>query len=114
MNIISYNTIGCGSLIKRKKLAHLIRKDDFDVCFLQETKVKVVDDILVYVVWGNKEVEWSYKDASERRGIYSSCGRNLSLTFSLVLWLKASLVSKWVGNEGFIILLMSIILTKFV
>lgn len=34
MNILSYNIRGCGSLIKRKRLTHLIRREDFDVCFI--------------------------------------------------------------------------------
>lgn len=47
MNILSYNIIRCGSSLKRKSLVQLIRKEDFDVCFIQETKAKVIDENLV-------------------------------------------------------------------
>lgn len=47
MNILSYNIKGCGSFSKKKRLAQLVRRKDFDVCFIQKTKLKEVDENLV-------------------------------------------------------------------
>lgn len=68
MNILSYNIIGCGSSLKRKSLAQLIRKEDFDVCFIQKVKDKVIYENIVVSMWGNKKVEWSFKGVNGRSG----------------------------------------------
>lgn len=59
MNILSYNIRGCGSFLKRKRLVNLIRKEDFDMCLIQETEAKVIDDNLVVALQGNKDVKCS-------------------------------------------------------
>ncbi|CAK8542070.1 unnamed protein product [Lathyrus sativus] len=60
MNIISINIIGCGSIVKRKRLTCLIQSCNVDICFIQETKLEFMDDYLASSsIWGNSEVEWS-------------------------------------------------------
>lgn len=54
----------------------MIRIDEFDVCFLKETKMKVVDNNLVFSLVGNKEMERFYRDAN---------GRSVGL---LIMWKK--------------------------
>lgn len=61
MNITSYNFRGCGSPLKRKRIQKFILKGKEDMFFLQETKLKVINDELVERLWGNLEVDWSAK-----------------------------------------------------
>lgn len=51
MNAISYNLRGCGCHIKRKCFSKLIRKEKFDFCLIQETKVKRLEEKLVFELW---------------------------------------------------------------
>lgn len=44
MNILPFNIRGGGSLIKRKRVSYLISSGNFNVCFLQETKLSSFDD----------------------------------------------------------------------
>ncbi|WJX29981.1 hypothetical protein P8452_18568 [Trifolium repens] len=46
----------------------LIRKGEFDVCFLQETKIATVEDFMIHGIWGNKEVGWVIQEAVGRSG----------------------------------------------
>jgi hypothetical protein len=45
-----------GGSAKRKRLGLVIQKGDFDVCFLQETKIADVEDYMIHGLWGHKEV----------------------------------------------------------
>ncbi|XP_058751345.1 uncharacterized protein LOC131624421 [Vicia villosa] len=68
MNILTYNIRGSGCPIKRKRLGALIRKDSFDLCLLQETKVESFTDIVVYEMWGGTDVEWTFRPSRGRSG----------------------------------------------
>lgn len=37
---ISFNLKGLGSLLKRKEILKLVRKENFDFLFIQETKIR--------------------------------------------------------------------------
>ncbi|XP_058741630.1 uncharacterized protein LOC131614017 [Vicia villosa] len=63
MIVVSYNIRGGGSRIKRKRVGFLIQKEDTDVCFIQESKLKEVDIGVVKELWGKDNVEWSSSDA---------------------------------------------------
>jgi hypothetical protein len=49
-------------------LSALIRKGEFDVCFLQETKKASFEDHMIHGVWGHKEVRWVVKEAEGLSG----------------------------------------------
>lgn len=94
MNILSYNIIGYGSSLKRKSLVQLIKKEDFDVCFIQETKAKVIDENLVVSMWGNKDVEWSFKGGNGRSGGLLIMWKKRLFNIFLALLLRVLLASK--------------------
>lgn len=64
MNIVSLNIRegGGGSKLKRKRINFIIHSRKFDICFLQETKIKDFDGICALDLWGNKDVEWTSSD----------------------------------------------------
>lgn len=68
MNISFHNIRGYGSLANKKHITQLIRREDFNVCFIQETKLKEVDENFVFALWGNKDMDWSFKGANGRSG----------------------------------------------
>lgn len=48
MNILSLNISGLGSILKRKVVSGLIRKEGFDFCLIQETKSFTVSDKFIF------------------------------------------------------------------
>lgn len=56
MNVISFNIRRSGNPTKRKAIRNLILYRKVDVCFLQETKVKIMEDFIVNSFWGSNEV----------------------------------------------------------
>ncbi|CAK8541086.1 unnamed protein product [Lathyrus sativus] len=62
MNILSINIRGGGSIVKRKRLAHLIQSGKVDIFFVQETKLSGVDLKMTVSLWGgggDDSVEWN-------------------------------------------------------
>lgn len=39
-----------------------------DICLLQETKLQNMEDLAIYFLWGNKEVNWMTKRALGKFG----------------------------------------------
>jgi hypothetical protein len=60
MSIISWNVRGLGNPLKRKKIKVEVRQREPDVLMLQETKVEVVDGLLIRSVWDSRHKDWSY------------------------------------------------------
>ncbi|KAI5437886.1 hypothetical protein KIW84_023851 [Lathyrus oleraceus] len=57
------NIIGGGSIIKRKGVSYLVQSGTFEICLLQETKIKNFDYNFACEFLGNMEVEWSSCDS---------------------------------------------------
>ncbi|XP_058767708.1 uncharacterized protein LOC131641427 [Vicia villosa] len=62
MIIVSYNIRGGGSRLKRKRIGYMIQKEGVDVCFIQESKLRMVEVGVVKEFWGNDSVEWYSMD----------------------------------------------------
>ncbi|XP_058776661.1 uncharacterized protein LOC131650982 [Vicia villosa] len=58
MNLLSYNIRG-GMSSKRKRVSYLIKSNNIDVCFIQETKLSGFNDYLAGAFWGSSDVEWT-------------------------------------------------------
>ncbi|GLT31257.1 hypothetical protein SLA2020_342010 [Shorea laevis] len=63
MKLISFNVRGLGSMLKRKEVGKLVREEQPDFLFLQETKLEKVDDDLGRTVWNSGEVGWVMKES---------------------------------------------------
>jgi exonuclease III len=63
-----------------------IRKGEFDVCFLQETKKVAYEDYTLHGLWGHKEVGWVAQEAVGRSGgmliMWNNSSLKLLSTFS--------------------------------
>lgn len=68
MNIFSLNIRGGGSRVKRRIIGNIVKKGKANICFLQETKIYVLDDLLTASFWDIKYVEWSANGASRTAG----------------------------------------------
>lgn len=68
MNILSFNIREEGSILKRKRVSHLIRAGNFEFRFLQETKSSNFNDSLASAFWGNQDVDWSAKHSMRALG----------------------------------------------
>ncbi|XP_058727061.1 uncharacterized protein LOC131598480 [Vicia villosa] len=91
MNIVSYNIRGVGSPLKRKLLSSLIRKESFDFCLLQETKLTHCSDRIIFELWGGTDVEWYFK---------ASVGNSGGL---IILWKKGVFYPHFsFEGEGFV------------
>lgn len=68
MNILSYNINESGSSIKRNCFSQLIRRESFDVCMIQEIKVRSLKEEFVGSLLGGKDVEWTSKRVIGKSG----------------------------------------------
>lgn len=59
MNVLSYNIIGGGNVVKRKRVSHLIQSCKVGICFIRETKLVSLNPNLYASLWRSLEVEWS-------------------------------------------------------
>ncbi|GLU05148.1 hypothetical protein SLE2022_222640 [Rubroshorea leprosula] len=58
MKVISFNVRGLGSMLKRKEIAKLVRKERPDFLFIQETKLEEVDVALCKMLWNSDDFDW--------------------------------------------------------
>ena len=58
MKILSWNVRGLGSRAKRKRVKDTISKATPDVVLLQETKLEILDDLVVRDVWESRFKGW--------------------------------------------------------
>ncbi|CAK8578050.1 unnamed protein product [Lathyrus sativus] len=70
MNIVSYNVRGCCSSLKRRRNSQTLQRGNADICLIQESKVKNMENGLACSIWKNSDVEWSALNSNGRsRGI---------------------------------------------
>lgn len=65
--ILSWNVRGLNDLCKHLCVKNLLRKCKVDVVCFQETKLKIIDKIIIRSLWGCSYVRWvslAYKGAS--------------------------------------------------
>jgi len=73
MKIITYNVRGLGGFEKRSEVKRLVSdKKPFVLC-LQETKLSVVDDMLVKDIWGNSAMSYSFQPSNGASGGLLTC-----------------------------------------
>lgn len=63
MLVYSINIRGGGNKAKRKRIGTNIQKGGVDVSFMQETKLKGLEEEVVKELWGAENVDWLYTDA---------------------------------------------------
>lgn len=59
MIIVSYNIIGGGSLVKKRRIWHTLLSSKADVCLIQESKFIDVDSSKIRSLWYNNGISWS-------------------------------------------------------
>jgi mannosylglycoprotein endo-beta-mannosidase len=91
MIVCSFNIRGLGSRVKRRKICDLIIKEKIDFLALQETKMEVIPDALVFGLWGSSDCGWSYLPAVGNSGGILSIWNKV----------KASLIFTFIG-DGFV------------
>ena len=64
LRIISWNVRGLNARAKRRRVSNSLRMWKGDVVCLQETKLEIVDPVVVRSLWGSPFVDWAYQ-ASE-------------------------------------------------
>jgi len=52
MKIITYNVKGLGSWEKRKDVLKMVKQQRHMVMYIQETKLKIIDNYICAVIWG--------------------------------------------------------------
>jgi|UniRef100_A0A3N7H0V6 hypothetical protein len=67
MKIMSWNICGMGFARKRRVIGKLISDYDFEVCFIQETKMQDYSDSLVLRLWNAPSVSWFGNIAEGRK-----------------------------------------------
>ncbi|CAK8569976.1 unnamed protein product [Lathyrus sativus] len=53
MNVITFNICGSGNSVKRRRFNHIMLKGATDLCLIQESKCKSMDDKLVHSLLGS-------------------------------------------------------------
>ncbi|XP_058723105.1 uncharacterized protein LOC131594923 [Vicia villosa] len=59
---------GGGNRAKRKRFGFHNKKGMVDICFIQETKLSLVDSSIVRELWGDDSVEWSFAEVTGASG----------------------------------------------
>ena len=62
MNICTFNIRGGKTSIKRKRMGQILSKARAGLCFLQETKLKKMEEGLANMIWGSMDYEWFVMD----------------------------------------------------
>jgi exonuclease III len=52
MIVCSHNIRGLGSRVKRRYIKELIQKEKIDFMAIQETKMEMIQESLVFYLWG--------------------------------------------------------------
>jgi hypothetical protein len=68
MIVLTMNIRGLGSRVKRRKVRELVASEKVDFLALQETKLEVVTEALIYGLWGGDDCDWSYTSAVGNSG----------------------------------------------
>jgi mannosylglycoprotein endo-beta-mannosidase len=89
MIMCSFNVRGLGSRVKSLKIRKLIREEKVDFMVIQETKMDVFPDSLVFGLWGNSDCDWRFLPAM------GCSGDNLSIWCKV----KDSIVFTFIGDS---------------
>lgn len=68
MKIITFNSRGLGTPAKQREIQKLLRSENVDLLFLQETKLGTIDQTLCNRVWHSDNFDWAFKGADGRSG----------------------------------------------
>ena len=60
LKIISWNVRGLNEWDKRLRVRNLIRNWRLDIVCLQETKMELINRVVILSLWGGQHVDWSY------------------------------------------------------
>lgn len=66
--LLSYNTRGLGSDLKRRAVKNIVSQFKIDLVCLQETKLQEVDLRICKQIWGEEDLEWEFVSAVNRGG----------------------------------------------
>lgn len=105
MNILLINIRVGGNLVKRKRIAHLIRAGKVNICFIQESKLSSLDLNVVSSLWGDVNVEWSESGAVGTTWGFSILWRKdlLKLSFSFRGEGFVGVNAEWMGQDLFFV-----------
>ncbi|KAL9659549.1 hypothetical protein QQ045_024356 [Rhodiola kirilowii] len=68
MHVISWNVRGANDSKKKQAIRNLRIKHGMDMVFIQETKIKKLEDSAVDKMWGREKYSWSSVDTEGARG----------------------------------------------
>ncbi|GLT45515.1 hypothetical protein SLA2020_193430 [Shorea laevis] len=68
MKVISFNVRGLGSLVKRKEISKLVRIENLDFLFLQETKLEGIEMSLCRLLWNTDDFDWVMQKSNGNSG----------------------------------------------
>jgi len=68
MKLLSWNVRGLGGAAKRREVSHLVRENKPLVLCLQETKLSVLDAFVCNTIWGDVNVDFSYRPSKGASG----------------------------------------------
>ena len=68
MNILSFNSRGLGSGVKRSTIRKLTLANNVDILYILETKKESIDKTLCPYLWGDGNVSWEFAPSSNAAG----------------------------------------------
>ncbi|KAL8485188.1 hypothetical protein ACS0TY_027479 [Phlomoides rotata] len=68
MKILCYNVRGLGKKAKRRGVKDIIKKQEIELCCIQETKIQEVSKIRCMSLWRNPNFDWAYNESEGRSG----------------------------------------------
>jgi hypothetical protein len=63
MIVCTFNVRGLGSRVKRRHIRDLVKEENLDFLAIQETKMEVISEALVFNLWGSSDCGWSFLPA---------------------------------------------------
>ncbi|KAL8506366.1 hypothetical protein ACS0TY_017299 [Phlomoides rotata] len=76
MKILCYNVRGLGKKAKRREIRDIIKKQNIDLCCIQETKMEEVSKNRCAGLWGDSNFYWAYSESEGRAGGILSIWKN--------------------------------------
>ncbi|GLT98877.1 hypothetical protein SLE2022_163520 [Rubroshorea leprosula] len=64
MKVISFNVRGFGGVVKRKEISKLVRQENPDFLFIQETKLEKIEYSVCRGVWNSDDFEWVMQNSN--------------------------------------------------
>lgn len=68
MKILSWNIRGLGQKEKRSKIKKMVKDRRVDILFLQETKLKSVNNVFINSIWGHSDFDFMEVDSIDSAG----------------------------------------------